>query len=82
MSRLAREWMGRIGTMLTFSGSPLGGAAMFTAKSVPEVMGARHARRATSPLTTPRSTAPLFRAGMAAGAPLAAPDISLSMERN
>jgi hypothetical protein len=67
LARLAREWIGRIGTMLTFSGNPLGGAAMFTAKRVPEVLGARAARRATAPLSPARLRAPLFVSGAMAG---------------
>lgn len=68
MSRLVREWMGRMGTMLTFSGSPLGGATMFTLKRAPTFLGARQARRAVQPPMPPRLRAPLFTATGTAGA--------------
>jgi hypothetical protein len=66
LGRLARDWFGRIGTMLTFSGNPVGGAAAFTAKRAPEVMGTLAARRATSALPADRLRAPLFVSGATA----------------
>lgn len=66
-SRLIREWVGRIGTMLTFSGNPLGGAAMFTAKRVPGMMGRRAAKKAVRGLPRKRPTAPGLVAPLTAG---------------
>ena len=63
-----------MGTMLTFSGSPLGGAAFFTIKRVPEVMGTRRARRAVAPLMPERLRAPLFVSGVAGTARAEAPE--------
>lgn len=66
LARLAREWAGRLGTMLTFSGSPLGGATFFTLKRLPQAMGTRAARRAVKPSPAPRLRAPLFGAAVTA----------------
>ena len=74
LARLAREWAGRIGTMLTFSGSPLGGATFFTMKRLPQVMGTRAAKKAVRPVMPPRARMPLFVSGAAAGSRLEAGD--------
>lgn len=68
LARLMREWTGRLGTMMTFSGNPAAGALLFTAKRVPQVMGTRAAKKAVTPLVPPRLRAPLFTAAGTAGA--------------
>ena len=58
MARLFREMAGRMGTMLTFSGSPLGGATFFTLKRMPTMLGKRAARKATAGVRLPPRAAP------------------------
>ena len=60
LSRLARDFMGRVGTVLTFGGHPAAGAAAFVAKRAPDMMGERAARRAVSELPPRRQPFPGF----------------------
>lgn len=67
LARLTREWTGRIGQMMMFSGNPLAGGVMFTSKRIPNILGARGARKATRPLLRPKPRAPGFVATGTAG---------------
>ena len=69
-SRAARESIGRIGTMLTFSGKPLGGFLAFGLKRMPNIpfVGGAVTRRTISPLPMVQPTAPGAVAGGVVGA--------------
>lgn len=67
--RLIREWIGRIGTMLTFSGNPVGGGLFFTMKRAPSWRMSGQAKEAVRPLPGPVPAVPSATAtGMAGGA--------------
>jgi len=71
-ARLIRETLGRLGTMFTFSGNPVGGAIFFGLKRAPSVMGHRSAKRAVQGMSRGLPRAPYFGAVGAAAIPEAA----------
>ena len=81
LARLAREWMGRLGTMLTFSGSPVGGALFFTMKRIPQVMGKRGAKQAVGGLRRMRPGAPYLTAPATGAAALGAERLPTTSRR-
>lgn len=67
ISRLARDFIGRVGMVLTFGGNPAAGAALFAAKRAPDFMAGRAAQAATQLIPIPPGRAPaLVAPGMAA----------------
>jgi hypothetical protein len=63
LSRLARQFTQRLGTMATFSGNPGLGAGLFSLARTPTIMGGRAAKNATKPLPMQRPRGPAFTAG-------------------